>query len=188
MNELYIVNVYRKKEKVGKYLQAISSVFPGKILVVDEDGLTQIQGPAIITGSEKMVGDGEVSERLLDFIRKTSHPLLGICYGHQAIGKAFGHRVYKCGKHKGSEEILKIMPSPLLEGLGRVFEMEESHYECVGKEGPLLVTAVNRENNQIVEAVQHPRRPVFGVQFHPERTRQGIEIVLANFLRLSFQD
>ncbi len=186
MKKLFLINVYRKKEKVKKYLEALSSIFEGTVEVVEEDGLDRVKGPAIITGSEKMVGDGEVSEELLQFIVEAPWPLLGICYGHQAVAKAFGHRVAKCGKHEGPEFIVKVKETPLLQGLPLVFKMNEFHYECVDKEGPLELVAVNRENPDLVEALQHPEREVFGVQFHPERTREGVDFVLKNFLSLSF--
>jgi len=186
MRKIYLINVYRKKEKVQKYVSALSSVFSGQIEVVEEKDLAKIDGPAIITGSERMVGEDEVSENLLEFIENMNYPLLGICYGHQAIGKAFGHRVYKCGKHRGPEKILKIKNSPLLLGLGDVFEMEESHYECVDREGGLEVVAVNLEDENLVETIQHREIPIFGVQFHPEKTQPGTKTVLGNFISLSF--
>ncbi len=186
MRRIYLINVHRKRAKVEKYVSAISSVFSGQIKVVEEEELAKIHGPAIITGSERMVGEGDVSEDLLNFIRNTKYPLLGICYGHQAIGKAFGHRVYKCGKHRGPEKILKIKNSPILQGLRDVFEMEESHYECVDREGELEVAAVNLEDENLVETIQHREAPIFGVQFHPEKTQLGTKTVLGNFVSLSF--
>ncbi len=187
MKRLFIVNVYRKKEKVKGYLEALFPIFQGEIKILDEKNLKQVNGPAIVTGSEKMVGQGEVSEALLEFIRETPWPLLGICYGHQAIAKAFGHRVGNCGKHKGMEAIIKLKDSPLLQGLAPAFQMEESHYECVDGKGPLDIVAVNRARPEIVEVLQHPQRVIFGVQFHPERTPDGRNFVLRNFLSLSFK-
>ncbi len=186
MKKLFLINVYRKKEKVRKYIEALSLLFDGGLQVVEEGELKTVSGPAIITGSERMVGEDQVSQQLLDFVLETSWPLLGICYGHQAIGKAYGHGVVKCGKHRGPEFIVKTKDSPLLRGLPRIFQMDESHYECVEGEGPLEVVAVNRENPQVVETLQDPERGIFGVQFHPERTPEGRNFVLQNFLSLSF--
>jgi para-aminobenzoate synthetase component 2 len=116
-------------------------------------------------------------------------PILGICLGHQCIGRVFGGRVVRArypmhGRaahitHNG-QELFEDLPSPLLVGRyhSLVVELDES---C---QSPLVVTARSKDGE--IMALGHRSQPTYGVQFHPESilTQQGHRL-LRNFLRLA---
>ncbi len=141
----------------------------------------------VVSGSQKMVGDNDAEAGLLDFLKKYRRPLLGICYGHQVLARAFGCRVKKDGqKHLGDEEIMLKKADALFAAFPAVFRMRESHEEIVARDGALdknfLVLAEN--STGLVEAIVHREHPFYGVQFHPEKSGEfGIRL-LVNFLRL----
>lgn len=112
-------------------------------------------------------------------------PVLGVCLGHQCVGRAYGGRIGRArrpmhGKaswiaHDGSG-LFAGLPSPLL--------ATRYHSLIVEREGlprELVVTAVSEEGE--IMGLRHRRHPVQGVQFHPESilTARGHDL-LAGFL------
>ncbi len=144
-------------------------------------------GAVVVSGSQKMVAAGEVEVGLLEFLRNNRRPLLGVCYGHQALASAFGCQVKKdAKKHLGEEEIFLKKTGRLFSGFPEKFKMRESHEEIVVRdevlEAHFLVPARNAAGR--VEAIVHREHPLCGVQFHPEKSGEwGIKL-LANFLKM----
>ncbi|MCK6577239.1 MAG: aminodeoxychorismate/anthranilate synthase component II [Anaerolineae bacterium] len=134
-------------------------------------------------------GEPEDAGVSLDVIRTfgAATPILGVCLGHQAIGRAYGGIVQRAprlmhGKtspiYHEREGIFAGVPSP--------FEATRYHSLIVdGATLPadLLITARTADGE--VMGLQHHRHPVFGVQFHPESilTDCGVQI-LGNFLQV----
>jgi anthranilate synthase/aminodeoxychorismate synthase-like glutamine amidotransferase len=126
----------------------------------------------------------------LDIVRglHDSIPILGVCLGHQAIAAALGGRVVRAWEpmHGRASEvwhdghgIFADLPNPFSAGRYHSLVVEE---QSLPEE--LAVSA--RTANGVVMAIEHRRRPVFGVQFHPESvlTECGYPL-LASFLRIA---
>ncbi|MCE8424771.1 MAG: aminodeoxychorismate/anthranilate synthase component II [Candidatus Methanoperedens sp.] len=123
----------------------------------------------------------------LDIIREVRIPLLGVCFGHQAIAVAFGGEVSHSpsgpihGKttliHHSGKGIYQGLPDPLVGGRYHSLAISRLPQE-------LEVTA--RTEDGIIMGVKHKERPIFGLQFHPESvlTPDGLRIV-ENFLRMA---
>jgi GMP synthase-like glutamine amidotransferase len=142
---------------------------------------------AIVSGSQKMVAAGETESGLLEFIKNMRRPLLGICYGHQVLAAAFGCLVKKdVKKHLGDEEIYLQKGGNLFSGFPDVFKMRQSHEEIVAKDEALAAKfhILARNAAGRVEAIAHKEHPLFGVQFHPEKSGEMGVRVLANFLKM----
>jgi GMP synthase-like glutamine amidotransferase len=141
----------------------------------------------IVSGSQKMVGDGEVEAGLLEFLAGSRRPLLGICYGHQVMARAFGCLVTRDGqKHLGDEDIGLKKADRLFSGFPVVFKMRESHEEIVARDGILekKFRVLAESSGGLVEAIVHREYPLYGVQFHPEKSGEiGINL-LVNFLKM----
>jgi para-aminobenzoate synthetase len=94
-------------------------------------------------------------------------PILGVCLGHQAIVTHFGGRVIRGTPFHGKQSLIEHDEKGLFFGLPRPFPAMRYHSLVAGSVPPdLEVTAWCKDGT--VMAVRHRRRPIFGVQFHPE--------------------
>jgi anthranilate synthase/aminodeoxychorismate synthase-like glutamine amidotransferase len=107
--------------------------------------------------------------------------------GHQAIGIAFGGVVLRCGPMHGSasevnhdgEGLFAGCPSPMKVARYHSLAIDPHHLP-----DELQVTATTADG--VIMGVKHRRRPVYGVQFHPESilTDHGLAM-LRNFAALA---
>jgi GMP synthase (glutamine-hydrolysing) len=100
-------------------------------------------------------------------------PVLGVCYGHQILGRVKGGKVERCkeGWELGETKV-KVTPegvnSPLLQGLSEQMNVMQSHQDCVltvPGQGVLLASSPHTR----VQAARWAEQ-AYGVQFHPEFT------------------
>jgi GMP synthase (glutamine-hydrolysing) len=112
-------------------------------------------------------------------------PLLGICYGMQAMALALGGRVESAesGEFGRTDLVLREGGGRLLGGLPEEQTCWMSHRDAVF-EAPEGFTALASSPNSPVAAYELPDRGLYGIQFHPEvvHTPYGTEI-LTRFLR-----
>lgn len=129
-----------------------------------------------------------VSEKLIDYAAKQHIPLLGVCLGHQVLGKHFGAKVSRAPSvnHGKTSSIRVKEKSRLFTGLESAFEAMRYHSLCVEPETiPTNLPITAMSDDGVVMAMEHETLPLFGVQFHPESigTPHGKDI-LKNFLSL----
>ena len=115
-------------------------------------------------------------------------PILGVCLGHQIIAEAFGAQIVRsphpmhgrASRIRHNEQgVFAGLPDPLAVGRYHSLVVDEKTLP-----DELQVTARTPEGT--VMAIAHRKRPVIGLQFHPESilTDCGYEI-LAGFLRIA---
>ena len=115
-------------------------------------------------------------------------PLFGVCLGHQAIAQAFGGKVIRAPepmhgkisqiKHKGNR-IFKDIPNP--------YNVTRYHSLIADKDVlPDCLTVTAETDDGIIMAISHKKKPIHGVQFHPESiaTENG-HALLKNFVELT---
>lgn len=115
-------------------------------------------------------------------------PILGICLGHQCIGRAYGGKVsYAKRLMHGKQSFIIHMGDSLFNGIPQVFKAARYHsLSILDEQFPedLMVTARSRDDGEIM-AVRHKKYPVFGLQFHPESIYTDIgKQILKNFLSI----
>ena len=112
-------------------------------------------------------------------------PLLGICYGMQAMVLALGGKVEaaETGEFGRTDLVLREGGGRLLGGLPEEQSCWMSHRDAVF-EAPEGFTALASSPSSPVAACEMPDRGLYGIQFHPEvvHTPYGTEI-LTRFLR-----
>jgi GMP synthase (glutamine-hydrolysing) len=118
----------------------------------------------ILSGGPRSVYEKD-APYIQDFIFKTGLPILGICYGMQALTHALGGQVDASARREyGPAEIELNLPDTILEGICKVWM---SHGDRITKL-PKGFIALARSGNSPLAAMGDIKRKYFGVQFHPE--------------------
>jgi GMP synthase (glutamine-hydrolysing) len=110
-------------------------------------------------------------------------PVLGICYGLQAMAAALGGEVARTGAGEfGRTEVTLDPTSELFFGMAKQQQTWMSHRDAVVRP-PAGFRPTARSAGASVAAFEHPTRRLYGVQWHPEvvHTDNG-QRVIGNFL------
>src|SRR2546425_13324257 len=90
---------------------------------------------AILTGSNFMLSKPDtrmVFHPEMDLVRKIDRPFLGICFGHQLIGAAYGSQVVDLGHNVREFKEVKLLGNdPLFDGLPSSIRVSESHRQAL---------------------------------------------------------
>jgi GMP synthase (glutamine-hydrolysing) len=140
------------------------------------DGVILSGGPNSVYGDDVPTADAA----LLDVA-----PILGICYGMQLIAHLEGGAVERAGRREyGRADLIIEEGDGIFEGfdVGERTAVWMSHGDHVDTP-PTGYRVIASSANTPVAAIRHERKPVYGVQFHPEvaHSVRGTEII-ANFL------
>ena len=117
-----------------------------------------------------------------EIIKKANIPIFGICLGFQLICCAFGGHMGKLPKiEKGILKIKVLNKNLIFKGTNKTIKVFEDHRYDINKvKNNLIILAKSKDG---IEAVKHKRKPIYGVQFHPEITKNNKGyILLRNFL------
>ena len=142
------------------HLVPFDEKFDERIKEIDFDAVFLSNGP----GDPRIVDD--VSKYLVDFAEQKK-PVIGICFGHQLIGKAFDLDIVKLpfGHHGGNHPVL-YHPN------GKVFISSQNHNYAISRE------SLDKNNewemiwenlfDKTVAGIKHKNLPIYSVQYHPE--------------------
>lgn len=115
-------------------------------------------------------------------------PILGVCLGHQAIGRAFGGKIVRADRlMHGKTSPVHHDNRDLFAGLSQPFDATRYHSLLVERASLpecLDITAWTAEGE--IMGLRHRELPIWGVQFHPESilTVEGMQL-LRNFLAMT---
>lgn len=140
----------------------------------DVDGLVLGGGPDIARSGN--------SELYLD---ELDVPILGICLGLHIIAKHYGGEVGKGNIGGYAEvEIELLKNDELFDGIPEKFTVWASHADEV-KRIPKNFIHLAKSDICNFEAIKHPEKPVYGVQWHPEVYHSSFgEEVYINFINI----
>ena len=115
-------------------------------------------------------------------------PIFGVCLGHQAVGQAFGGEVIRAkALMHGKTSPVTHTGTSIFAGLPNPFIATRYHSLSVRRESlPALFEVLAWTDDGEIMGFRHRRRPIFGVQFHPESIlTEGGHRLLGNFLELA---
>lgn len=141
---------------------------------IEADGLILGGGPTL-----------ERAGRCSEYLTRLEIPILGICLGLQVMAETFGGRVEKGAVGGYAEvEVEVLEEDDILKGLAPRIKTWASHADQVVSLPPDFRVLARSEVCEI-EAMGHKKRPLYGVQWHPEvvHTEGGIKL-LENFLEV----
>jgi len=136
----------------------------------------------ILSGSPYSIYSPEaprIDRRILDL----GIPILGLCYGHQLLAWIFGGEVSSSrSREYGITYVTIDKPVAILKGLSERERVWMSHGDTVVKV-PRTLEVLAHTSSSPVAAFKHRRKPIYGVQWHPEvtHTERGMD-VLRNFV------
>ena len=119
-------------------------------------------------------------KKLLTIAIEHSIPVLGICRGMQFINVYFGgstmqniqNEIAANSYHVNTQHSVNICDSKASKLLGKDEVIVNSyHHQGVRKNqiAPCLKAIAISSKDKIIEAVYHPKLPIVGIQWHPER-------------------
>ncbi len=138
----------------------------------------------ILSGGPQSVTDEHVrmmQPKLAGYAR----PILGICFGHQLLGKLFGGKLAHGRERQYGPTAIRCAPGArLFAGLPAEQTVWMSHGDHVAKLPPGFRVAATTDSCPVA-AYEAEGRDIFGLQFHPEvvHTPHG-SAILKNFLAL----
>jgi GMP synthase (glutamine-hydrolysing) len=149
----------------------------GEIRAVCPIGVVLSGGPSSIYENGAITPDPEVFS--------LGVPVLGVCYGQQAMAHLLGGRVEPAGEREyGAATLSADLSCPLFAGTAAQQRVWMSHGDRVSKL-PAGFRVVGTTGNSPAAAMADERRLFYGIQFHPEvrHTELG-RTILDNFLDL----
>ncbi len=149
-------------------LNKLKELIPGEEIVHSYDnfdGDVTDFDVVILSGGSKyqLVGNENKFTKEIDFIKNTSKPVIGICFGYELIASAFGATLRELSENKKGIYDVEILDENLGRGKIKVFE---SHRWVVDKLPELFEVLAKSDDGP--EIIKHKEKSIFGLQFHPE--------------------
>lgn len=134
---------------------------------VDLNGINEFDAIMLSGGHNfSVVGNTDKLEKEIEIVKQSNGPIFGICFGIELISSIFRAKLERLEKkEKGIVDIEVVCHDPVFQNIFD-FKVFESH-RWVVKESPNELTALAKSKDGI-EAIKHKKRPIYGVQFHPE--------------------
>ncbi len=169
--------ISRRIRDLGVYSEVKPiSISPKKLLAIPD-----LKG-VIFSGGGLSVFDKTSPKCKPEFL-KLGIPVLGICYGHQAVAQAAKAKVV-VGKHGeyGLTDLQVLKTDKLLKGLNKKEVVWMNHRDLV-KKLPSGYQILAKTKDCPIAAYGNPKKDIYGLQFHPEvtHTKKGNRI-LKNFV------
>ena len=108
-------------------------------------------------------------------------PVFGVCRGQQVINVALGGTLNQhIGTgHQKSRNVRFKSGCLLYKQYGSTQKFVHAHHQAISKLGSGLVAVGWDATDGTIEAVEHNSKPIYAVQFHPERSSAGNKVYSA---------
>ena len=168
-------------KKIIKFLEYTKTSFEIKSFdKIDPDNPGKFDS-VILSGRRKNIQTmNAINSKIIHQCIHQNKSLLGICYGAEILALTVGGTIRKMtSAQKGSQIVNVLEKNPLCKG---VLEVYQSHnYEISSLDKSLINLASS--NSCKHEIIQYKNMKIFGTQFHPEMSKDGLEMI-EKFIKL----
>jgi GMP synthase (glutamine-hydrolysing) len=100
--------------------------------------------------------------------------LLGICYGAEILALTAGGTIRKMSSiQKGPSTVQVMQKNPLCDGVIQVYQSHSYEISALGKS----LVHLGSSSSCKYEIIQYQNHSIYGTQFHPEMTQDGLSII-----------
>jgi carbamoyl-phosphate synthase small subunit len=154
-------NIVRSLRRRGARVRIVPhTTDPSELLTADVAGVILSPGPG---DPARLDGPVALARAVID----DGRPLLGICLGHQIVGRAAGAETRRLRfGHHGANHPVRDLDTGLVQVTAQNHEVQVVG-ESLPRGSGFRVSQVNL-NDRSVEGLRHAERPIETVQYHPE--------------------
>jgi GMP synthase (glutamine-hydrolysing) len=137
----------------------------------------------VLSGGAPRIGLDNPLGNCAEYLEKADIPILGICAGHQFMARFYGGEVKPSVIPEFGKTTLTILKDDdLFKGVPKQSIVWESHNDEVTRL-PNGFLHLGESETCKIQAMRHPTKPFYGLQFHPEveHTEYG-EQIFQNFI------
>ena len=121
-----------------------------------------------------------INSKIIKYAISEKKQLLGICYGAEILTLTLGGTIKKSNKQvKGKETVIVEKKNKICQNEIDVFESHRYEISQLGNQLHCLASSKSCK----YEVIKHNEHNIFGTQFHPEMSSDGLSIIQA-FLSL----
>lgn len=180
----FVYNLVRYFEELDEKI----IVYLNDKITIDEISKMNPEGIIISPGPRDPRHSGVCEELIKVFAGKI--PILGICLGHQTIGRVFGANIIK-GSEPTHGKVSEIYHDGkgVFEGIKSPFNATRYHSLIIDSNSmPCDLEITCETSAHVIMGIRHKKYLIEGVQFHPEAvlTEYG-HALLGNFINLCKQ-
>lgn len=115
-----------------------------------------------------------LNSKIINHAISEKKPLLGICYGAEILALTTGGTIRKMNSaQKGESTVTVTEKNPLCSGTINVYQSHNFEISQLGKSLVQLAYSASCK----YEMVQYKTTKIFGTQFHPEMTQDGLSLI-----------
>lgn len=115
-----------------------------------------------------------LNSKIINHAISEKKPLLGICYGAEILALTTGGTIRKMNSaQKGESTVTITEKNPLCSGTINVYQSHNFEISQLGKSLVQLAYSASCK----YEIVQYKATKIFGTQFHPEMTQDGLSLI-----------
>lgn len=115
-----------------------------------------------------------LNSKVVTYCVSEKKPLLGICYGAEILALTVGGTIRKMSSiQKGPSTVQVMQSNPLCSGIIQVYQSHSYEISRLGKSLLQLGSSISCKN----EIIQYRNEKIFGTQFHPEMTNDGLSLI-----------
>ena len=151
-----------------------------KVAVADLAKSTKV----ILSGRRKNSKEiNSANSRIISYCYENGIPLLGICYGAEILALTLGGTIRRMPEHVQGQMSITIGKQNPLTKEKTSLSVYESHAYCVARLPPEFISLASSPYCQH-EMFSHSSKPIFGTQFHPEKSGIDGNIVMRSFVEI----